>query len=320
MRGFYLLASLHLFPFLASKHGISELLVVLLAILASLKVNIRFNFAILQSVMGFHKITIAHEIRINSFRVCLDITLFSDHVIKLAPTHELVSIANGSKCHGHNIDNLNILIKEVNTIISIHVIVQDTVIKLCIVGAHNQLCIVTRGTCIKLASNIHKRRNLKRVKCHTIHVKLCLILHKAIATNKNLRKWGFRNLTHEEIMRFKSITLAILENPRNIKSKASIGQSLNVKNSENLTHDRTSNGSRGRSLSPPDNCYITLACYWSQARILKCAEIVKRKNLRHFYYITCGYWNAIASQNLHTGCRHKKLDEVNFCEIFKKLV
>ena len=232
----FLSASLYLFPFLAMEYGHSKLLVVLLAILASLKINIRFNLTVLQRVMGFYEITIAREIRINSFRVGLDITLFSNHVIKLAPTHELVSIADGSKGHSHNIDNLISAFKEIHAIVSLHVVIQDTVIKLSIVGAHSNFSIVTNTNVIKIDANVPQRCNVERVKCNTIHVKISLVLHKTITTNKDRCKRRVHDLTHEVITLFKRVTLAVLDNPCNIKGETGIGDSLNVKNSENLTH------------------------------------------------------------------------------------
>ena len=182
--------------------------------------------------MGFNKISVASKIRINSFRVSLYIALFGNHVIELAPTDKLVSITNGSKCHCHNIDNLNTIIKEIYTIISLHVVVQNTVIKLGIVGAHDNLSIVFISSRMENIRNRIKRHNIKS----TIHVKLCLILHEAIATNENVSKRCINNLTHKIVVSLKRAALAILKNPRNVKCETGIGQSLNIKNSENLTH------------------------------------------------------------------------------------
>ena len=71
------------------------MLVMLLAILASLKVNIGFNLTVCEGVMGFNKISVTSEIRINSLRAGLDVTLIGNHVIQLTPTHILISITNG---------------------------------------------------------------------------------------------------------------------------------------------------------------------------------------------------------------------------------
>ena len=202
--------------------------------------------------MGFGVIPIPHKVGVHRFGVCLYVALIGHKIVNHAPTDILVSVANSRKCHGHDIHNLNILIEKVISKIHAGVIVQHRVIKLCIVRTHNRAGVVTLRDSVKIGCDIRKRLNIDTMKDNRVTVKSRLVMHEAIAANKRGTKRRVRNLRHKRVVTLQNVTLSVTNQPRDIERESRVGDSLNVKNSKNLTHGRTPLVPEGEAFSPPD--------------------------------------------------------------------
>ena len=186
--------------------------------------------------MGFCVLCITSEIGVNRFGVRLYVALFSSGTVHHTPAHELVSIADGSKGHSHNVYKLHIIIKERATIVHVCVTLQHTVIKLCIVGAHNRAGVVLGRDGRKVVCDFLERLDGYRVEHESVTIKLALVLHERIARDKLKTERGVSDFRNEGVVTVEDVALGIADNPCNVKSKASVRDGFNVEDSENLTH------------------------------------------------------------------------------------
>ena len=144
--------------------------------------------------MGFCKIVITRNISKNRLCASLNISLVSGETVQHGPTHKLVSIAESSKTHCHNVHCLHVCAKEVLTIVHVSIGIQNVKIKTSIIRAHNRAGIVLVRNCGEIRGNLCKRLNRDTMKSNRITVILTLILHKAITANQCDTKWGICNL------------------------------------------------------------------------------------------------------------------------------
>ena len=187
----------------------------------------------------FRVILIPHEISIHSFSGSFHISLFSYKTIQQTPTHKLVRVADGRKCNRENVHNFHVSGKKVSAAIHLHVVIQHAIVKLTIVRTHNHAGVVAVRDSGKVSGDFSKWLYRDIMKHKGIMIELMLTAHEAVACDKREAKRCIRDFRDERIVTLKNVTVRVADNPCHVKRKTRVSDGFNVKNSKDLTHDRT---------------------------------------------------------------------------------